>query len=82
MSSVFQYASFDKSHEYIWKNYFSNFTTGDSKLWSRIIREIYDSQKQLLNPLAQGYRNGIVLSLCSKKERKTSWFNDNAFFTR
>ena len=63
LSSVFQYASFDTSHDYIWiKIYFFiflNFTTGDPKFWSQNIREIYASEKKIKtvwNPLAKGYK--------------------------
>ena len=43
-----------------------NFTTGYPKLWSQIIREMYDSEKKW-NPLANGYQIPSELKFSKKK---------------
>ena len=75
LSSAFQNASFNTSHDYVWKKFFFlNFTTGDSKLWSQIIREIYDSEKKeekkFWNPMAQCYQMPTELEFYEVSARK------------
>ena len=73
LSSVFQYASFNTSHDYIWKENFLNFATEDSKLWSQNISEMYDSEKKFklfLNPLAQGQCCQVLWTMLGPKDQQ------------
>ena len=69
LSLVSQYASLDTSHDHNWKkNHFSNFTTGHPKLWSGIVREIYNSEEEKISfeifwPRAHAYIYNWILCL-------------------
>ena len=47
---MFQYASFDNPHDYIWKKYISNFATQGIPNFEE------KNKKQFLNSQAEGYK--------------------------
>ena len=65
LSSVFQYASFVTSHDYIWKSIFLKLYYRGSQTFK--FEEIYVSEKKSV--LKSPGRIGILWSLCSKIEK-------------